>query len=453
MWIDELGDNEVFVFGSNALGHHRGGAAKTARERFGAVRGQAHGLQGRSYAINSMSGLDALREEVRKFYAFAAARSDLRFLVTAIGTGIAGHAAADVAPLFAHPPANVRLPRDFAELLDPPLIRHDRLPELLGVRAPDYVDEFGNEILPGLMLGGPFDGRVFGMPAFGEGAPLSAGHPVPWVDQQDVVAWYELRSQSPIAERHIYEFVGFRDGEGGSVEIQSGAVYAPIPSDPLLDEAAEAEAANNTLAAVRRQVDELQALSTSEREQLRGLSANFYSGPHHEELWNIDNPLRTEARALRALADAFASFTDRAGSARPSAEHCLNQYLSRARYAQGRWDLASHSVEMGDYWWAVQLMHLIRARDALARQALDEALSALNVVVGSFWNGGGDFDYVLEGLTELAFLGDLGRGYPSSSEWAAVAVAMGRGFPGWGPGVWFTAAHRERLQHIATNAR
>ena len=37
--ITALGPDEVFVFGSNALGHHGGGAALQAFERFGAEWG------------------------------------------------------------------------------------------------------------------------------------------------------------------------------------------------------------------------------------------------------------------------------------------------------------------------------------------------------------------------------------------------------------------------------
>ena len=41
----------VFVFGSNPQGRHGAGAAKVAREQFGAVYGQGEGLQGNSYAL------------------------------------------------------------------------------------------------------------------------------------------------------------------------------------------------------------------------------------------------------------------------------------------------------------------------------------------------------------------------------------------------------------------
>lgn len=44
--ITELGEKEVFVFGSNLAGRHAGGAARTALRRFGAILGQGVGLQG-----------------------------------------------------------------------------------------------------------------------------------------------------------------------------------------------------------------------------------------------------------------------------------------------------------------------------------------------------------------------------------------------------------------------
>lgn len=39
--IQELKENQVFVFGSNMNGNHAGGAARLAVEKFGAIMGQA----------------------------------------------------------------------------------------------------------------------------------------------------------------------------------------------------------------------------------------------------------------------------------------------------------------------------------------------------------------------------------------------------------------------------
>lgn len=115
--ISRLEPGEIFVFGSNAGGRHGGGAARYAVQHFGAVWGQGSGIQGQSYAIDSMSGLSILQYGVQAFLAFAESRPDLTFLVTEVGCGIAGHSPEDVAPFFADPPTNVRLPQSFIDTL------------------------------------------------------------------------------------------------------------------------------------------------------------------------------------------------------------------------------------------------------------------------------------------------------------------------------------------------
>lgn len=52
--IQELKENQIFVFGSNMNGNHTGGAARLAVEKFGAIMGQAEGIQGQSYAIPTL---------------------------------------------------------------------------------------------------------------------------------------------------------------------------------------------------------------------------------------------------------------------------------------------------------------------------------------------------------------------------------------------------------------
>ena len=117
--IRQLGDKEIFVFGSNANGYHRGGAAAFAMREFGAVWGQGEGLQGKSYAIPTMEGLDQLREAVNRFTAFADQHQELRFLVTMVGCGIAGYSPRDIAPLFKGciDLENVALPIEFWNVL------------------------------------------------------------------------------------------------------------------------------------------------------------------------------------------------------------------------------------------------------------------------------------------------------------------------------------------------
>ncbi len=100
--ITSLAPNEVFVFGSNTEGRHLGGAAKFAVDKFGAVWGQARGLQGQSYAIPTVDfsratyPMEDLRNDIRDFVTFANEHQELTFLVTAIGTGIAGMSADQV---------------------------------------------------------------------------------------------------------------------------------------------------------------------------------------------------------------------------------------------------------------------------------------------------------------------------------------------------------------------
>lgn len=116
--IEKLRKNEIFVFGSNLQGFHGGGAARIARERFGAVTGRGVGLQGESYAIPTMQGgVDTIRPYVNEFIAFAKAHPELHFFVTRIGCGIAGFRDEEIAPLFkeAIGLTNVSLPKEFIE--------------------------------------------------------------------------------------------------------------------------------------------------------------------------------------------------------------------------------------------------------------------------------------------------------------------------------------------------
>lgn len=117
--ITRLEPGQIFVFGSNIHGFHGGGAARIALEKFGAVYGQGDGLQGQSYAISSMEGLENMAKHVDNFIAFAKQHPELTFLVTRIGCGIAGYTVPEVAPLFsaATEVENIWLPKEFWEVL------------------------------------------------------------------------------------------------------------------------------------------------------------------------------------------------------------------------------------------------------------------------------------------------------------------------------------------------
>lgn len=117
--IDRLEENEIFVFGSNILGKHAGGASAYAVRRFGAVMGQAEGLQGQSYAIPTVGDPHQMAAAIQRFVRFAATHPEMRFLVTPIGCGNAGFTPEQIAPLFAGciKLENVALPATFWQAL------------------------------------------------------------------------------------------------------------------------------------------------------------------------------------------------------------------------------------------------------------------------------------------------------------------------------------------------
>ena len=113
--VTKLEPNEIFVFGSNKMGMHLGGAARYAYENFGAEWGNGEGLQGRTYALPTMEGKDNFVNAVKKFTTFAKEHTELLFLVTPVGCGIAGYTTEEVAPMFLEAASlpNVHLPEDF----------------------------------------------------------------------------------------------------------------------------------------------------------------------------------------------------------------------------------------------------------------------------------------------------------------------------------------------------
>ncbi len=131
-YIDALLSNQIFVFGSNALGYHTGGASGTARKKFGAVWGQPEGLQGQSYAIPVDYGKGVRKDaEVKtaidRFIDFAKAHNELFFFVTRVGCGIAGYHDEEMAQFFreALKLNNVCLPKSFADALSNGKIDYD----------------------------------------------------------------------------------------------------------------------------------------------------------------------------------------------------------------------------------------------------------------------------------------------------------------------------------------
>ena len=103
--ISVLQEDEIFVFGSNLLGHHMGGAARTARRVFNAERGVAEGLTGCAYALPTLNedmrqvAPEALRASFHRLLLFALDHPMLTFYLTEVGCGIAGWSAEEVSAL------------------------------------------------------------------------------------------------------------------------------------------------------------------------------------------------------------------------------------------------------------------------------------------------------------------------------------------------------------------
>jgi hypothetical protein len=122
--VQNLEENQIFVFGSNEVGRHGAGAAKIAL-RWGAKRGQGIGLQGQTYGIPTKDssiktlGLGKIRKYVREFIEFAQSKPELTFLVTEIGCGLACYKPEDIAPMFekAINIVNIHLPESFWKIL------------------------------------------------------------------------------------------------------------------------------------------------------------------------------------------------------------------------------------------------------------------------------------------------------------------------------------------------
>lgn len=108
MEITELKENQIFVFGSNYQGIHGAGAAKDAM-KWGAKIGIPMGPQGQTYAIitkdlrdGSLVDWDYIGVQLMCLDHYALAHPELEFLLTPIGTGLAGGRLQDLEEAVAH---------------------------------------------------------------------------------------------------------------------------------------------------------------------------------------------------------------------------------------------------------------------------------------------------------------------------------------------------------------
>lgn len=128
--ITKLEPNEIFVFGSNTQGRHGKGSALSARQRFGAIYGQAYGRQGQSYAIctkdissypHKSIAKSSIYNQITKLYEYARIHSDLKFYIPyrGHGTNLNGYTPKEMAELFSQPniPENIIFEKTFKELI------------------------------------------------------------------------------------------------------------------------------------------------------------------------------------------------------------------------------------------------------------------------------------------------------------------------------------------------
>jgi len=117
----------IFVFGSNLRGRHGAGAARFAAKWHGAAEGVGKGHTGNAYAIptkdRQIQTLDMgeIATHVFDFLDYAKEHPDLKFMVTRVGCGLAGHPDSLMASMFKTATKNVYLPGRWYTLLRPDL--------------------------------------------------------------------------------------------------------------------------------------------------------------------------------------------------------------------------------------------------------------------------------------------------------------------------------------------
>lgn len=126
----------IFVFGSNPEGRHGAGAAKIARDKFGAIYGQGEGLQGNAYALptkdlrvkenkgfKSISPSD-ITESIKKLYQTAISNPNKQFKVAyrnTITTSLNGYTGLEMIEMFkqAGPiPSNIVFSKEWYDVIN-----------------------------------------------------------------------------------------------------------------------------------------------------------------------------------------------------------------------------------------------------------------------------------------------------------------------------------------------
>lgn len=124
--IQSLSENEIFVFGSNLAGLHGAGAAKLAKDKFGAQYRVGHGMTGQCYAFPTKNNnlqtlhLSVVQVYVKLLKTTVQDTPDKHFLITQVGCGLAGYTPQQIAPLFEEFVnfSNVSLPQSFIDVIN-----------------------------------------------------------------------------------------------------------------------------------------------------------------------------------------------------------------------------------------------------------------------------------------------------------------------------------------------
>lgn len=116
-------NGEIWVFGSNLAGIHGAGAARVARDQFGAPLGAGMGLMGNAYAIPTKNKqIETLSLEVINFFIDQFIQYTYQFrghyFVTRIGCGLAGYTDAQIAPLFREATVNCSFAEEWRPYLE-----------------------------------------------------------------------------------------------------------------------------------------------------------------------------------------------------------------------------------------------------------------------------------------------------------------------------------------------
>jgi O-acetyl-ADP-ribose deacetylase (regulator of RNase III) len=98
--ITSLNNNQIIVVGTNKDGLHGAGAAAQAHRDFGLEWGMGEGISGQTYALPTMEGKASFQSAINRFIRVAEAHPSTKFLLTAVGTGIADYPEAEVIEMF-----------------------------------------------------------------------------------------------------------------------------------------------------------------------------------------------------------------------------------------------------------------------------------------------------------------------------------------------------------------